>query len=238
MSRQHFEQHWDLRWGAEALHQVAKRSTARTRKEWTKDPTITKLAERLRSETASQTSIAGRADVVSLRVLSLEALRRLNLQEPKEQEPALQRILACIIADKWQHPAKTLSRLFWLSTSSELSGSELLPQELRGRADLLDGPDVSLVIQALTRKTAVRDVVLLGKLIGRLRTDGIHAGLSATEYPPLLIRTRRVSWIGFGCHRFGIYFFYTILILHPMCAAGDGSHVCSGRSCIWPGPGA
>lgn len=171
----------DMRWTAEALHRVAQKSTARTRKEWAKDPSILKLAETVRNEAASKKPLAGQADAFSLLLLALEALRRLDLQKAKDQVPALERLVVGIKADRWQHPVKSLSRLMWLSTGVTLDGLEPLPQELRARAEALDGPDVALLLQAMTFAKGARDAALLAKVVGRIKMPDAFTGLCATD---------------------------------------------------------
>jgi len=178
--RRCFDEFGDLRWCAEALYQIAKRSTARTRKEWSKDPLVEKLADSLRKEADSEAPLAGRVDRVELILLVLEALRRMSLQATQEQKPALERIVTALVADQWKHPVKSIGRLFWLAAPLKLSGIDGVPMEIRERAALLDGPDVALIIQAMRNKDS-RDSALLLKVVARLKTEGVHVGLSATD---------------------------------------------------------
>eukprot|EP00928_Gymnodinium_smaydae_P079422 TRINITY_DN63359_c0_g1_i1.p1 TRINITY_DN63359_c0_g1~~TRINITY_DN63359_c0_g1_i1.p1 ORF type:complete len:413 (+),score=97.64 TRINITY_DN63359_c0_g1_i1:83-1240(+) len=179
--RRSFGDSYDLRWGADALMQIAKRSTARTRKEWARDPAVQKLAEKVKAEaTSPEAAKAGRADTSALLLVGLEALSRLDQHAKKDALPALERIITGMQADRWQHPVKSLAKLLWLAGDSELEGLSALPTELRERADTMDGPDVALVVQVLRKKTT-RDGALNGKLLSRLRAEGVYEGMSATD---------------------------------------------------------
>jgi len=186
--RRCLEDQWDARWGADALHQIAKRSTARTRKEWAADLGVKKLADKLKALTADHTSLPGLGNEgVDVSLKALDALRRMNFQEAEEQKDALERAIVSLVADNWKHPVKSLARLFWLGAPLKLQGrggsgdyDNLLPAELRARAPDLDGPDVAVLIAAM-RREGLRDEALLQKVVGRLKVEGIHAGLSATD---------------------------------------------------------
>lgn len=186
--RRHIASTWDSRWGAEALQQIAKRSTARTRREWTLDTGVKDLAKRLSDEAASALRQEGRKDGdVETLLLSLEALRRMGMQEAQAQKEILERIIGWMAADGWKHPVKSLARLFWLGATLKLKGGSAdfssqgqMTSELRKRATDLDGPDLGLVMAAM-RNEGSKDGALLEKVVLRLKAEGVHVGLSATD---------------------------------------------------------
>jgi len=171
---------------AEAMLQIAKRSTARTRKEWIKDNSVVKLSQGLLREasvdpsSSSSKALAGQVQHVEKLCLALEGLRRMSFQTAKEQVPALERIIAACTADGWKENVDSLSRLYWLAAPLELKGLEPLPEQLRDRATSLNGPDVALIIQAMKHKNG-RNAQILSKVVARLQTEGIHVGMSATD---------------------------------------------------------
>lgn len=184
--RRNFDTQWDVRWGTDALQQIAKRSTARTRKEWADDPGVKKLAERLKALTEETTLPAGLGEeAVDVLLVALDSLRRMGFQEVAAQKDCLERATGWLAEDEWKRPVKSLARLLWLQAplhekgnSGESFGS--LVAQLRLRASELDGPDVALIVAAL-RRPGGRDEQLLQKVIGRLQVKDIHTGLSATD---------------------------------------------------------
>lgn len=176
--------HWDVRWGAESMLHIAKRSTARTRREWTLDATVKDIAERLKSTVLSAQALSAprRDGDVETVLVSLEGLRRMGLQEVDAQRETLETVTRWLVAANWEHPAKSLAQLYWLAAPMALKGptQDLVPAELRKRAQDLDGPDVYLLLAAMRNKNS-RDGALLDKVVARLRVAGIHAGLSATD---------------------------------------------------------
>jgi len=191
MVRRCLDNAWSFIWGAEALYQIAKRSTARTRKEWVNDPTVMRLGKKLVKEASSSLLKSGKGgdravdEEVDVILLALEALKRLAMQDAPAQKDVLERSLACLVADKWRHPVKSLSRLYWLGAPLKLKSpgeefSSLLPAELRARAQELDGPDIALLLAAF-RKEGARDAALLEKVAVRLRAQGVLTGVSATD---------------------------------------------------------
>jgi len=180
--RQNLSSCWDLRWGAEALYQVAKRSTARTRQEWAEDKAVVKLAEKLKEEAVSA---HGETDLV---LLALEALRRMALQEPEDQKEYLERGIMSIVANKWRNPVKSLARLFWLGAPLSKEGgfkehfdSKNLSAQIRARQNELDGPDLALLLAAMKGPKGLKESALQSKVVLRLKEKGIHRGLSATD---------------------------------------------------------
>merc|ERR1712048_389870 len=105
----------------------------------------------------------------------------MELQRPQDQIKALERITEALVADRWQHPVKSLSRLAWLAAPLKLPGLDPVPHELRERYMALDGPDVALLISGMRDNKSQRDAALLQKMLARLKTEGIHTGLSATD---------------------------------------------------------
>lgn len=181
---------WDLRWGAPALYQIAKRSTARTRKEWAADPLVKKLADKLRHEADTGEVLVGkRPDDLDVLLVALEALRRMGLQEPEAQLGALERAVKLLVAASFRHPVKSMVRLFWLGAHLKLEGqlaeqTSLLPTEIRARSGDLDGPDLALLLAAMRKKgeaPGARDSGLLDKAVLRLKSKGVHEGLTATD---------------------------------------------------------
>merc|ERR1719331_2025759 len=123
-----------------------------------------KVANRLKSESAVSAIPGGtldREDAEGI-LLSLEALRRMALQDMKEQKPALEVLATRLAAAKWRYPVKTLIRLHWLAAPLKLEGLDELPAELRPRAIEFGGPDLSLLISAM-RQQGGRDIALLEK---------------------------------------------------------------------------
>jgi len=181
--RTNLQPNWDVRWTADALYQIAKRSTARTRKEWGADVTVKKLGARLSTWADEQAALEKlEQDTVDLLLVALDGLRRMAFQEPEAQKPALEKIVKMLVATSWSNPIKSVARLFWLGSPLKLQDDFLLlsSAQLRGRAQDLDGPDVALLVNAM-RQDGVRDQSLLDKILGRLRHEGIFAGLSATD---------------------------------------------------------
>jgi hypothetical protein len=175
-------EHWDKRWGALALYQIAKRSTARTRQEWAVDKGVLKVANRLKAESAVGAIPSGRLDPedAEMTLLSLEALRRMDIQGMPEQKESLELIVSRFAAAKWNYPVKTLSKLFWLSAPLKLQGLDAVPAEIRPRAIELGGTDLALLVEAM-RQPGARDIALLEKVVGRLKEKDIHKNLSATD---------------------------------------------------------
>ncbi|CAE7237929.1 NID1 [Symbiodinium sp. CCMP2592] len=172
---------WDARWGAEALYQVAKRSTARTRQEWAEDKAVLKLAEKLKEDAASGSD----ADII---LLSMEALRRMTIQESQDQKSIIEHVVSLMVARSWRSPAKSLARLFWLGAPLKSEGtlkdhfeSKALPSLLRSKQMDLDGPDLALILAAMKGEKGVKDTALQSKVVLRLKEKGIHRGLSATD---------------------------------------------------------
>lgn len=185
VARRNIDASWDVRWGAEAMYQVAKRSTARTRKEWPKDATVKHLAEKLCNEASSGDSLTGHGeDDVDVLLVALEALRRLGLQEAEKQKEPLERSIGMLLANNLRHPAKSLARLYWLGANLNLTGwadfSSQLSSEIKARYTELDGPDLGLLLAAMRHQVA-KDVALLSKVVIRLKADGIHKLMSATD---------------------------------------------------------
>eukprot|EP00929_Paragymnodinium_shiwhaense_P008430 TRINITY_DN112387_c0_g1_i1.p1 TRINITY_DN112387_c0_g1~~TRINITY_DN112387_c0_g1_i1.p1 ORF type:complete len:378 (-),score=110.20 TRINITY_DN112387_c0_g1_i1:98-1231(-) len=182
--RRHLESSWELSWAAQAMLQIAKRSTARTRKEWSKDGSVVKLSQSLLAQVTfsdkDSQKLAGQVQHVEKLCLALEGLRRMSFQTAKEQVPALERIVAACNADGWKENVDALSRLYWLAAPLEVKGLEPLPEQLRERSSSLNGPDVALIIQAMKHKNG-RNAQLLQKVVSRLQVEGIHAGMSATD---------------------------------------------------------
>lgn len=175
-------EHWDRRWGAAALYQIAKRSTARTRGEWAVDKGVVRVANKLKAESCVDAIPSGLLDKEDAEdiLLSLEALRRMAIQGMQEQQQSLEVLAARLAAAKWKYPVKTLTRLHWLAAPLKLEGLALLPEELRPRAIELGGPDLSLLIAAM-RQTGARDLALLEKVVNRLKEKDIHKDMSATD---------------------------------------------------------
>lgn len=184
--RRYMEDFWDTRWGSEALFQIARRSTARTRREWANDGAVLKLAAKLKAEAQACVTLATRTeDDVNALLIALVALRRMNMQDADSQKDALERAIIWLVADNWRCPVKSLARLYWLSAPLKLKGrpadfSSLLPAVLKSRTQELDGPDVALLLAAF-RHSAARDAGLLEKVVARLKTEGIHGGVSGTD---------------------------------------------------------
>jgi len=192
--RAHAQASWDLRWAAEALYQVAKRSTARTRKEWADDPSIKKFAKQLIEATAASGSslVKDRFDIV---LLALDALRRMELQESAAQKETLEQVATGLAAEGWRRPVKLLARMLWLSAPLKLeskaaddsssSPTSVLPAELKARSVELDGPDLAQLVSAM-QNAGARDDGLVEKVVIRMRTsmatpEVLYKGLSATD---------------------------------------------------------
>ena len=86
LARPALEDFWHAQWGADALLQIAKRSTARTRMEWVSDATVKKIAEKLEADID--------VDYFDVMLIAMEALRRMKFQTPLSQSAMLQRALA------------------------------------------------------------------------------------------------------------------------------------------------
>lgn len=175
-------EHWDRRWGAEALFQVAKRSTARTRREWAKDKGVLKIASKLKAESSVEAIPSGYVDSedADTILLSLEALRRMEMQPTREQQAPLEVMVSRLEAAKWKYPVRTLSRLFWMAAPLKLKGLDSLPAELRPRYSELTGSDLALLVAAMQQKGA-RDLALLERIVGCLKEKNVHDGLAATD---------------------------------------------------------
>eukprot|EP00927_Polykrikos_kofoidii_P043651 TRINITY_DN37721_c0_g2_i1.p1 TRINITY_DN37721_c0_g2~~TRINITY_DN37721_c0_g2_i1.p1 ORF type:complete len:418 (-),score=82.49 TRINITY_DN37721_c0_g2_i1:109-1362(-) len=170
----------ELRWGAEALYQIAKRSTARTRKEWSRDSDVQKLAKMLICEVEMEVSLSNRAEHVALLLVAMDALRRMEMQTKDAQRPTIERVFQGVVADEWRHPVKSLCRLYWLAAPLNMQEVCSLPRELRERVPTFDSLDVALVVQAMRQKGS-HEAVLLQKVVSRLSQHGAHEGLSATD---------------------------------------------------------
>ncbi|CAJ1398594.1 unnamed protein product [Effrenium voratum] len=178
--RQNLATGWDLTWGAEALYQVAKRSTARTRQEWAEDKAVLKLADKLKEEAESD---KGDLDTI---LLSMEALRRMTLQDPAEQKAHLEKLISGMVANSWRNPVKSLARLYWLGAPLAKEGLEnldtnALASQIRQRQNELDGPDLALLLAAMKGPKGLKDDKLQSKVVLRLKDKQIHKGLSATD---------------------------------------------------------
>jgi len=140
------------------------------------------LAEKLQQEAESD---ACDADIV---LLALEALRRMSIQEPKDQKAVIERVSVSLAARNWRHPAKGLARLFWLGAPLKSEGSlkehfssKALPSQLRSKQTELDGPDLALLLAAMKGEKGVKDTALQSKVVLKLKEKDIHRGLSATD---------------------------------------------------------
>ncbi|CAE8588187.1 unnamed protein product [Polarella glacialis] len=196
--RRHIESSYDVHWAAEALYQVAKRSTARTRKDWAEDKGVKKLADRLSKEADSSEILTGKdKDDVDIILLILESVRRMELQEPENQKFGIERAINLLVADGWNHPVKSLARLFMLGAPLTFEGKikehflKELPLEIRARATEMDGPDLALLIAGMRGEKGIKDSALLSKVALRLKDRKglsatgafalIHVGLSVTD---------------------------------------------------------
>lgn len=186
--RSNMEKFWDFRWGAEALYQVAKRSTARTRKEWGDDASIKKLASKLIAAADDGALLA--REGLDILLIALDGLRRMEAQDAEAQKAALERVVVCLVAEGWKRPVKLLVRLFWLGAPLKLEASkdlrDHLPVEIRGRSLDLDGADLALLVVALQNAGASKDDLLLEKVVIRMRStevapEVLYKGLSATD---------------------------------------------------------
>jgi hypothetical protein len=173
---------WDKHWGALALYQIAKRSTARTRQEWSADKSVVRIANKLKVESAVDAIPSGKLSSADAEVilLSLEALRRMAMQGQDDQKQPLEVLHARLAAAKFDYPAKSLTRLFWLAAPLKIEGVDAIPPEIRSRAIELGGTDISLLLSAM-RLPGARDLALLEKVVGRLKDKDIHKNLSATD---------------------------------------------------------
>jgi len=173
---------WDVRWGAEALYQVAKRSTARTRQEWSEDRAIKRIGEVLVAEAEIGCSN------VELILLALEALRRMSVQEPAAQKPSIERCIKMLVDNCFRNPVKSLVRVYWLGAPLSKDGSLKehfqswgLPSQIRQRSDELDGPDLALLLAGMRGDEGLKDAAMVAKVVLRLKSKDIHKGLSATD---------------------------------------------------------
>lgn len=173
---------WDRRWGAPALYQIAKKSTARTRSEWSADKSVLRVANKLMKESAIDALPSGHLDVEDAEVvlLSLEALRRMALQGLEEQRACLEVCIQRLSNANWNYPVKTLGRLFWLAAPLKMEGLDGVPPQLRARSIELGGTDLCLIVNVMRSKGA-RDLALLEKVVFRLKEKDIHKNLSATD---------------------------------------------------------
>jgi len=179
--RRNSDSSWDVRWCAEALCAIAKRSTARTRKEWATDKTVMALAEKLRNEIPPTSGLlSGAGDDADVLLIALEGLRRMGFQDSQAQRQALETAMAWLAAKSWLHPVRSLTRLWWLASGLKLEGIEQVPRELRTRVAELGGPDVALIV-AVLRREGGRDHALLQKVAGRLKDREAHSGMSASD---------------------------------------------------------
>jgi len=129
---------------------------------------------------------------IDLLLVTLEASRRLGLEDFKGQQPALERVATYVTSretgakNSSSFSATCLSQLVWLLAPlgpvSDAIGGALknIPERLRSRSSELKGPEIALLIGAM-RKVAARDAPLLEKLIAQLKVEGAHAGMSATD---------------------------------------------------------
>lgn len=175
-------ENWDRRWGALALYQIAKKSTARTRQEWAGDKSVMRIANKLKAESSAEAIPAGRLapEDAEVALLSLEGLRRMVMQGKEEQKPALELLVTRLADANWSYPVKTLTRLYWLAAPLKLEGVNAVPDQLRPRCIELGGSDLSLLIASM-RLAGAKDLALLEKVIGRLKEKDIHKTLSATD---------------------------------------------------------
>lgn len=139
---------WDLRWGAEALHGIVERSTAKTRQQWARDPAVVLLSDRAKRDVER---VVTEMTYVEAVILALEALRRLELQRSESQRPVLKLLVAHLSAGDVfrQLPVILLARLLWLSAPLRLEGVKRAFQQLRERHLEVDGKGVVLVIIAM-----------------------------------------------------------------------------------------
>mmetsp|Transcript_41726 Transcript_41726/g.75773 ORF Transcript_41726/g.75773 Transcript_41726/m.75773 type:complete len:396 (+) Transcript_41726:60-1247(+) len=184
VTRRAIESAWDIRWGAEALLQIAKRSTARTRKEWVADNTVKKLVALIEKEIAKSCEAGdtgGRVTDVDSLLLALEGMRRLGFQVASEQSHAAELALKACVDDAWRHPVHSLARLYWLVEPLRLRGGEDALAALEKSYADLQGPELALIVAALKVAGAGKHQNMLQKVITRLKVEGIHRGLSATD---------------------------------------------------------
>mmetsp|Transcript_48574 Transcript_48574/g.113740 ORF Transcript_48574/g.113740 Transcript_48574/m.113740 type:complete len:393 (-) Transcript_48574:56-1234(-) len=182
--RKSIETAWDIRWGAEALLQIAKRSTARTRKEWVQDNTVKKLVALIEREISNNCDVGdagGRVTDVDSLLLALEGMRRLGFQIASEQSHAAELALKACVDDAWRQPAHSLARLYWLGQPLHLPGGEDALAALERASTDLQGPELSLIVAALKGAGAGKHQSMLQKVISRLKVEGVHKGLSATD---------------------------------------------------------
>ena len=115
-----------------------------TMRAWAADPAVLELAGRLK-----QHSLEAGGSYIEHALVSLEAMRRLNLQKPEDQGPALERLAAQLAAAGWRCPVKDLARLLWLSAPSRLAVPLQAFAALRARCGELDGADLAFVVTAM-----------------------------------------------------------------------------------------
>lgn len=166
LARPALEDFWHAQWGADALLQIAKRSTARTRMEWVSDATVKKIAEKLEADID--------VDYFDVLLIAMEALRRMKFQTPLSQSAMLQRALAV----GGRRSVTSLVRLFWLAAPLKLDVR--MPDHMRERCSELTGSDIALVVAAFRQRTE-QDKALLEKVCQRLSEDGVYKELSATD---------------------------------------------------------
>lgn len=182
--RRDLEISWDARWAAEALLRIAKRSTARTRREWAVDGTVLKLNKRLQDFVDEKTNLESppAGELVDALLVALEASRRMGLQSAGAQRPPLEKLVRWLDASNcWQgRPAASLARLLWLVAPLDIKGIDPALQLARSRADELVGGDMAQIITALQQKH-MRDSALLHRVLTLLRVESAYHTMTATD---------------------------------------------------------
>lgn len=183
MIRREISKDWDARWGAMALLQVAKKSTAKTRKEWAADKAVKKLGLKLVKEVLGEDSwsidpqLRPLSEIQSA-LCALEGLRRMSLQDSDEQKAPLEHVLKWFNATGWGHPVKILACFVWLAGPLNLSLDGGL-DEIKRRPAELDGEDLLKLLAAI--RGGMKDFKLQTKVIMRLRMPASYKGLRASE---------------------------------------------------------
>lgn len=133
--RSELQHSWAASWGAEALLKIADRSTDQTREAWSKDSVVVELADSLMRESSMSGTMTPVAEELELVLMTLEALRRMHLQNLDKQRAPLLRCIERAAAERWECPVKVLARILWLAAPFKMKS--LAPAEDRLRQHYL-----------------------------------------------------------------------------------------------------
>lgn len=187
--RKNLEHFFDVRWGGEALYRIARRSTAKTRREWAADSVVQSLAAQIRDCDGR-----GPGDL-DAKLQGMEAIQRMELQDVEDQCRGLEILMSSLEAERWKSVLVTsLVRVLWLIRLVDAPSlwKQVLHQLRRRGGEELDGEGAALMTLALGTRMKRRkaesvplsedDMVafdsetdLILRFEGRLTTDGAFA---------------------------------------------------------------